>query len=203
MENIQQFCNIHHTIWGDAGRIVGIIADVCEAMFRRRGAVTVERNHGGDVTKCITNGKGHVMWATSDTGKRWDLYIHAEERVGVKYARSVLDECEARDGSHAVVVSIEGPTPFTRRECEDRNIQFFLAREMTVNIVDHCLVPKHELVDAPPEGILVENLPRMEATDKIAQYYDWKPGTIVKITRVFGGSEPIPYYRQVVTASGA
>jgi DNA-directed RNA polymerase subunit H (RpoH/RPB5) len=125
------------------------------------------------------------------------VYIHNEERVGVKYARYVLDEGE-QNGGFGIVISTDGPTPFTRRECEGKRIQFFLARDLYVNIVDHCLVPKHEAVSEPPSGVKKEELPCMESTDKIAQYYDWTPGTIVKITRVFGGHEPIPYYRVIV-----
>ena len=118
----------------------------------------------------------------------------------MKYARSVLDDCQSRE-SRAVVVSVDGPTPFTRKECDGKPIQFFLARDVCVDIVDHCLVPLHEAVSDPPPGVLPEELPRMEQTDKVAQYYDWQPGTIVKITRVFGGSEPIPFYRIVVPSS--
>lgn len=73
-----------------------------------------------------------------------------------------------------------------------------MGADICVIIVDLCLVPKHEAVSEPPPGVKVEELPRMEATDKIAQYEDWGPKQVVKITRVFGGHEPIPYYRVVV-----
>lgn len=194
-EGIERFGKIHHTIWGDAGRNVDRIINVAERMFRRRGASTLRRM--GEVTQCVRESRGRVLCAEGGGGIQWDLYIHEEDRVGVRFARTVLTECEER-GSRAVVVSTEGPTPFTRKECEGRPIQFFLASDMCVDLVEHCLVPKHEVVDAPPANLRPEQLPRMDVMDKVAQYYDWKPGTIIKITRVFGGSEPIPYYRLVV-----
>ena len=200
-KGIEKFGTIHQTIWGDPTRVIKRIVEVSRTMITARGAVDISTPP--DPIESITNEMGHVLGGVSADGqKRWDVYIHNEERVGVKYARSVVEECEKHEGvvSHAIIVSIEGPTPFTRRECDGKRVQFFLARDMCVNIVDHCLVPKHEAVSEPPPGVKVEELPRMEATDKIAQYYDWEPGQVVRITRVFGGHEPIPYYRVVVTS---
>lgn len=196
-KSIEKFGTIHKSIWGDPVRVVKRIVDVSSTMVTARGAIDIERVP--DPVHSIVSESGHVLTGTSEKGdKRWDVYIHNEDRVGVKFARAVMEECEKNEGSNAIIISIEGPTPFTRRECEKRRIQFFLARDMCVNIVDHCLVPKHEAVAEPPPGVRVEELPRMEATDKIAQYYDWGPGQVVKITRLFGGHEPIPYYRVVV-----
>ena len=202
-KGIEKFGTIHQTIWGDPTRVIKRIVEVSRTMIVARGAVDISTVP--DPIESITNETGHVLCGVSSDGqKRWDVYIHNEERVGVKYARSIVEECERHDGvvSDAIIVSIEGPTPFTRRECEGKRVQFFLARDMCVNIVDHSLVPKHEAVAEPPPGVKVEELPRMELSDKIAQYYDWRPGQVVRITRVFGGHEPIPYYR-VVVASGS
>lgn len=122
------------------------------------------------------------------------VYLCTEDRVGVKYARAVLDA----GAEQAVVVSIDGPTPFTRKECE--RIQFFTARDLCVNVTKHHLVPKHERVTGPPAGIDAAHLPRLLDTDRVVQYYGWKVGSVVRIHRVFGGHEPITYYRVVVGA---
>jgi DNA-directed RNA polymerase subunit H (RpoH/RPB5) len=63
-------------------------------------------------------------------------------------------------------------------------------------------VPRHTVVDDPPEGVSLDELPRMLNTDTIARYYDWSVGTIVQIKRLFGGHEPIHYFRLVVDATG-
>lgn len=200
-KSIEKFGTIHQTIWGDPTRVIKRIVEVSRTMVVARGATQV--SEAPDPVHSITNELGHVLTGVAED-RRWNVYIHNEERVGVKYARSVVEECEKNEGvvSHAIIVSIDGPTPFTRRECEGKRVQFFLARDMCVNIVDHCLVPKHEAVAEPPPGVNVEELPHMEATDKIAHYYDWGPGQVVRITRVFGGHEPIPYYRVVVASGG-
>lgn len=200
-QKIQRFGNIHRAIWGDPERTLTLIATVSERMLRARGADEVQR--ADNVLQALEHENGHILSAAaSGEGRSWDVFVHTDERIGVKYARAIIDECEER-GSKAILISIEGPTPFTRRECEGRPVQFFLARDMCVTIVDHCLVPRHERVDASqlPPGVDCHDLPRMEQTDKIAQYYDWPPGTVVRIERVFGGHEPIPYYRIVVPST--
>ena len=201
-QKIQRFGNIHRATWGEPERILNIITDVSERMLRDRGADEVQRTT--NVIHAMEHENGHVIYASSSDGCSWDVFIHTDERIGVKYARSVIDECEER-GTRAILVSIDGPTPFTRRECEGRLVQFFLARDMCVSIVDHCLVPKHERIEASelPPNVNRADLPRMEQTDKIAQYYDWPVGTIVRIVRVFGGHEPIMYYRVVVASTPA
>jgi len=168
--------------------------------LRARGATEIERE--ADVRASIEDGNGHILSATSPN-LTWRAYIHGEDRVGVKYARTIVDEC-AEAGTHAIVISLEGPTPFTRRECEGGHVQFFMARDMCVTIVDHCLVPKHERITAEqlPSGVRPENLPTMEQSDRVVQYYNWPPRSIVRITRVFGGNEPIPYYRLVTPCTG-
>lgn len=161
---------------------VDCVADPVHALLDENGLIA--RAHGGGVDVRV--------------------YLHAEERVGVKFARQVVEECREEEATcGALIVSTEGPTPFTRRECEGKGVQFMLASELCVTLVDHCLVPKHERVaDVGQLPCKPEELPKMFASDRVAQYYDWSPGTVVRITRVFGGHEPIPYYRLVVSTVG-
>ena len=100
-----------------------------------------------------------------------------------------------------VVVSTDGPTPFTRKECEGKPVQFLLARQVCVNVTKHHLVPRHVRVDHPPDGMTPDDLPKMFETDPIAQYHAWPVGTVVRIDRRFRGHEPVPYFRVVSPAS--
>lgn len=193
---LARFGNVHRTIHGDPDAVIRRILDTSEAMLWDRGATRVDRSP--DPVEAMTDEDGLVMTGWVEEVRRWDVYVHSEDRVGVKFARAVQEACDAA-GSRGIVVSVEGPTPFTRRECGGA-IQFLNASEMCVNVTRHCLVPKHERVEAAdlPGGVEVGSLPRLFETDRVAQYYDWGPGTLVRITRLFGGSEPIPYYRVVV-----
>lgn len=102
------------------------------------------------------------------------VYLHSEDKVGVKYARSVM---EADPEAQLIVVSIDGCTPFTRKECDGGMVQFFTARELVNNITKHRLVPPHEKIAAPPEGTTAEQLPKLLTTDAVAKYYGWPVGS--------------------------
>ena len=125
------------------------------------------------------------------------VYIHNEERIGVKWSRMVLETRE-RDDIQIIAISQQGPTPFTKRECEGKPIQFLSARAMCVNVTQHMLVPKHERVEDLPDNVLPQSLPYIYESDPVVQYHAWPVNTLVRITRHFGGNEPIPYFRRVV-----
>jgi DNA-directed RNA polymerase subunit H (RpoH/RPB5) len=126
------------------------------------------------------------------------VYIHAEEKVGVKAARAILENSVHASRS-VVCVSMGGPTSFTRRECADsKRIQFLTIRFCCFPIVRHSLVPKHTVVK--DHGFDVAKLPKIMASDAVVQYYDFPVGAVLRIDRAFGGHEMQAYYR-VVTAT--
>jgi DNA-directed RNA polymerase subunit H (RpoH/RPB5) len=173
---------------GDGAATLRAIVGTCEEMLRDRGCEEVEHADDDDEHGLLLRGSRPDVW----------VFLCAEDRVGIKYARAVLERAAGR----AIVISIDGPTPFTRKECEAHPIQFFRAIDVCVNITRHCLVPRHARAteaDLPP-GVAAEALPRILDTDRVVQYYDWPCGTIVRIRRVFGGHEPIDYLR-IVTAA--
>jgi DNA-directed RNA polymerase subunit H (RpoH/RPB5) len=160
------------------------------------------RDRGGDPVVCkedfvdILNDPTIPIIKSSKLGVATHVFICPEERIGVKYARSVVDVLAK--GVCVIFISIEGPTPFTRKEFMSEHIQFILAKAMCVNITKHSLVPKHEVMKSPPKGVAIENLAMLHSGDPIAQYYNWPPGTIVRTWRAFAGDCPIPYFRVVV-----
>ena len=104
-----------------------------------------------------------------------------------------------------MLVSLHGPTPFTRKECNPQ-VEFFTYKQLFINITKHSLVPKHELVTNAERQILKDNyalsdsfneLPKILCTDPICQYYAFSPGDIVRITRTIGTTEPLFFYRYV------
>ena len=81
------------------------------------------------------------------------------------------------------------------------NVQFFTFQELCVNITKHTLVPRHEKITRSEVPVDLTNscaeLPILAANDKVAQYYAYEPGDIIRITRTAGVQEPIYYYRIV------
>ena len=124
-----------------------------------------------------------------------EIYLSPDERVGIKFARQVVDKSQAR---HIVILSVDGPTPVTRKQLE--NVQFLLVRDLCFNVTHHNLVPRHEVVECPPHTSN-EKLPCILQTDPVVQYYNWPVGTVVRVWRCYSGNEPTPYFRRVVVPS--
>lgn len=130
------------------------------------------------------------------------VFYHNEDRVGVKHLRH-WNEKYAQN--KIIIVSLEGPTAFTKKEADHNhpNTQFFLFKSLCVNITRHELVPKHEKLGADQKNQMtrkvssMEEWPKLYTNDVIAQYYDYKPGDLIRITRTIGYPEPIYYYRLV------
>ena len=196
-EFLERLARIQQCVNGDGSRNLRNILRTCREMIEDRGFDEVSE----DDLERDTSGTGLVMCGTSsDNGARVSVYICMEDRVGVKFGRNVLEASD--DDVDNIVVSIDGPTPFTRRECQ--RVQFFTALELCKNVTRHCLVPRHRRIDADqlPRGMQMDRLPRILDTDRVVQYYNWPCGTVVKIRRVFGGYEPIDYFRVVAPAGG-
>ena len=194
-EFIERLARIQQCVNGDGSRNLRNILITCREMLIDRGVDEVSEH----ALEEDPDGTGLVLSGTSSqSGCRTSVHVCMEDRVGVKFARGVLESSD-EDVLH-VVVSIDGPTPFTRKECQ--RIQFFTALELCKNVTHHCLVPEHRRIDAEqlPNGMQVDRLPRIQDTDRVVQYYNWPCGTVVKIKRVFGGYEPIDYFRVVAPA---
>lgn len=196
---IRKFGCIHKAIHGDGKFMLSRILQTCEEMLEDRGYTTVER--AGDILKAIQM-NNFVIHASGNGKKGLNVYLHSEERVGVKFARHVLEMC-TNNGEDAIVVSSEGPTPFTRKECDSKVVQFMFSRNMCYNVTRHALVPKHERVNEAPYNTSMDKLPKILDTDSIVQYYNWPEGTVVRVERCFGGHEPIFFYRVVVCTSSS
>lgn len=200
---VDAFSSIHGAVHGNGREVLERILHTCEEMLRDRGCTCVTRAQ--DVAACIGDTKAPVLRGRDEDGScRVHVFLHGEDRVGIKYARQLLedlDEEEEEPGVLAVVVSREGATPFTRKECDGRLVRFMLARDLYSNVTHHALVPKHEKVTTETTPYYSpSSLPHILDTDRIVQYYDWPVGTVVRVWRTFGGHEPIPYLRVVVAA---
>ena len=95
-----------------------------------------------------------------------------------------------RNDDKKILVIVSGSTKIEKQLLEYNNTEVFNDVDLMVNIVDNNLVPRHILLsDTEAKNILTEyklnkeNLPRILSSDRIAKYYNIKPGDIVKIIR--------------------
>ena len=194
---LQRAGSVRKCIHGNGRRTVERVLTTAREMLSDRGYTHAEE---GDET-APSPSDWVLAGRRGDDGAAVYVYLYRDEaRVGIKYARTVYDYCTEHDAT-AVVISLDGPTPFAKRRFEDGMLQFFTINDLCVNITRHVLVPVHERVeDLPPHVTTKQDLPLMLTTDKVCQYYNWPVGAIIRIWRQFGGQEPIPYYRVVALA---
>ena len=129
------------------------------------------------------------------------VFFHNEDRVGVKQLRMWV---ESSNADRIIVVSLEGPTSFTKRDADTNypQVQFFSFRAVCVTITKHKMVPRHEKLSDKSQ-VPVElspscgELPVLFTTDRVAQYYAYEAGDIIRVTRTVGSQEPMFYYRIV------
>jgi len=194
---LERLARIQQCVNGDGARNLRSILTTCREMLCDRGYETIVEHRLEDDERGLA-----LTGERSSDGGQLRVYVCMEDRVGVKFARSVLDAAVEAPSVSTIIVSIDGPTPFTRKECSA--VQFFMAIDLCRNVTRHCLVPRHTRIDTAelPAGMTTERLPRLLETDRVVQYHAWPCGTVVKIKRVFGGYEPIDYFRVVVPAGG-
>ena len=188
---------MHNRATADAKSVLTRVLKTVIEMLCDRHHASVQSVTSYEALLCAIE-EGRPVASSSEAS----VYFHNEERVGVKHMRTWADANPLVD---IVIVSLEGPTSFTRREAEAQfpRVQFFTFRDLCVNITHHSLVPKHELCPTPIDYGPPRCLPIIFSNDRVVQYYNFKPGDVLRITRLLGTQQPVHYYRLVTTAPDA
>lgn len=194
---LNQTANADHSV------VLERVLKTATEMLKDRGfAITNDCRTMGDVIYKIQ--ENEPIFTGENANSRYStatVYFYNEERIGVKQLRLWN---EKHDGL-LIIVSLEGPTAFTKREAEQsyKNIQFFTFKDLCVNITHHKLVPKHERLNEEEKKKLNFNentqneWPKMYTSDVVCQYYNYDIGDIIRITRTIGYPEPVYFYRLV------
>lgn len=179
--------------------IVTSVIRTCVEMLRDRGYVDVDAcTNVAEILERMENMQ--VVVHGSSPTKSIAIYFMAEDRVSVKNIRTIM---EGNVFDTTIFVSTDGPTTFAKREAHvqwEYGVQFFRFVELCKNITRHVLVPKHELFTGERKH-KDEHYPRIVITDPICQYYNFRIGDLIKITRKHGCSQAFDYYRLVVNVS--
>jgi DNA-directed RNA polymerase subunit H (RpoH/RPB5) len=88
------------------------------------------------------------------------------------------------------------------------NTEIFLEKELMINLVDHVLIPVHEVLTDDETAVFYDkynckkrNMPKMLSTDPVARYYNMKPGQICRIIRPSEKAGFVASYRLVIKGS--
>lgn len=111
--------------------------------------------------------------------------------------------------SQRCIVVLDGNvSPPARTQIEsmapDIIFEVFQEEQLLVNITEHRLVPRHQLLtDAQKKAVLARyrvkesQLPRMDVSDPVARYFGCQRGDVVKITRTSETAGRYTTYRYV------
>jgi DNA-directed RNA polymerases I, II, and III subunit RPABC1 len=122
------------------------------------------------------------------------VFFAKDEKVGVRPIKEITDKMKSEQVYNAILVLRVDITPFAKSALaemsENFRIEHFKEVELLVDITQHQLVPKHQVLTATEKADLMKRyklketqLPRIQPNDPVARYFGMKKGQVVKIIR--------------------
>ena len=149
------------------------------------------------------------------------VFFPSDEKVGVKPIRTYKAEMSSKKCVRAIVVTKDGITPFARSEINSMAtekdtegngpfyIEIFTEPELMIDITEHELVPKHEVLTHEEKDLVLKQLcikehqlPKIMSFDPVTRYFGLglglEKGSVFKITRFSETGGNFTGYRIVV-----
>jgi len=118
--------------------------------------------------------------------------------------KSVLDD----ELLHKIIIVYDTSLKIFTEIIKNANTEVFFIHELMINLIDHDLVPQHEVLNNDEKQKFLQEykvkgkeLPRILLCDPIVRYYNLSPGTILRITRPSIASGESIFYRIVHKSS--
>ena len=202
---LRKIGQIHNTAITDyVGTLQRVLRTLLEMINDRRYTSIVHVCRTVDEIEDAIRNASAIVTAQNEAGGQLQVYFSADDKVGVRQLRAWTEECV---NDQLVIVSLDGPTAFTRKATEQLAapvVHYFQFRDVSVNITRHSLVPRHRRVDRVPQinhvDIQACDLPKLLVSDRVCQYYAFRVGDIIEVTRHCGSQQEYKYYRLVVDA---
>jgi len=115
--------------------------------------------------------------------------------IGVKSIRNYCERIKQDDFQKAILILHGRLSPQAKQAISAINslvdrIEYFIESELIINITEHCLVPRHEILTREDCKKLLEKysikesqLPKINKSDPVARYLGVEKNQIVKIIR--------------------
>mmetsp|Transcript_46950 Transcript_46950/g.96001 ORF Transcript_46950/g.96001 Transcript_46950/m.96001 type:complete len:217 (-) Transcript_46950:1110-1760(-) len=141
------------------------------------------------------------------------VFVEGEKEKSTIGVKSIRGYCERikQDGFENAILILHGRlTPHAKQaisaiNSERDKIEYFTESELIVNITEHCLVPKHEILSEEQIKCLLQRyslkdtqLPRIHKNDPVSRYLGLQKNQIVKITRSSETSGRYVTYRRCI-----
>ena len=134
----------------------------------------------------------------SNSNKLLVAFVEGEKEkstIGVKSIRSYCERIKQDNYKNVILILHGRLTPHAKQAISAINsgfdkIEYFSEAELVVNITEHTLVPKHEILSIEETKCLLKRyslsetqLPRIQKNDPVARYLGLQKNQIVKIIR--------------------
>ena len=151
-------------------------------------------------------GQWIVGTKTDEAGKKVIAeYIESEGSIGVAVIRDIVKMMKKEKATRGILIAAVPFTSYAKKEAKKNKIDIFTADRLKISLLDHDLIPKHEILSKEDtEGVLkVYNitsaqLPKIKITDPVVELIGAKLGQVLRITRNSPTAEVAVFYRLVV-----
>jgi DNA-directed RNA polymerase subunit H (RpoH/RPB5) len=135
-----------------------------------------------------------------ENNKKIQVYF-CTEKLGIVQIKELLTKLLEQKVEHIILITKNKLTSYAKKEMNNlgKNLEkeIFYTNEMTYNIIQHELVPKHELLTPEETKLMIKKfgkkIPNIKITDKMCRYYN---GKIDQIFRIYRKNKL--YYRIVI-----
>lgn len=153
---------------------------------------------------------GEAILVGKGQDQKRDTYIFfcIEYKVGIKFLRSIVEKLSKVANACACIVSIDGPTTFTKKDARDNqyDTQFMTFKQLFNDISKHHLFRNHRaLNDAEKREVMANyniqhdsQLPQLLQKDPAVIFYHFRKGDVIEITRNGGGGQEGTFYYRIV-----
>lgn len=129
-----------------------------------------------------------------DSTDKLFVFFCEDDKVGVKPIRAYLEHMKNEGVKRAVLVCSKEISPIAKQALNEMKpmyfVEYFKEEELMIDITEHELVPKHEVLSDDEKQTLLKQyklkdtqLPRMRPEDPVARYFGLVRGQVVKIIR--------------------
>jgi len=155
-----------------------------------------------------TNGKVIITCHQTKTLKKMVIIFTPLYHVGIGPVRDYIEWMRANAVTNAIVLSMNGPTPFTIKglsqadSYKDVKLEFFEYQHLAYCVADHEIQPKHFIMSKKSKNIVLsrykikqEKLPKIKESDPLAKFYGLEKGDMMKFICTNGAQEYSTRYR--------
>mmetsp|Transcript_25022 Transcript_25022/g.64590 ORF Transcript_25022/g.64590 Transcript_25022/m.64590 type:complete len:208 (+) Transcript_25022:70-693(+) len=138
------------------------------------------------------------------------VFFPEDAKVGIKPIRKYCEKMQEQGINRAILVVQDAMTSHAKQALKETvtlglHMEHFQEAELLVNITQHVLVPKHQVMSDDEKRELLRRyklkdsqLPRIQQHDPVARYYGMTRGQVVKIIRPSETAGRYVTYRLVV-----